>query len=53
MGGGTSNYNLAGTSQKKVQSTDHILKQIESTLSESGQEEKFKQEELSARILGK
>ncbi|KAF6256993.1 hypothetical protein COO60DRAFT_1461367 [Scenedesmus sp. NREL 46B-D3] len=52
-GGNVTSINLASSSQKKVQSTSDILKQIESTFTENRQDSKYKQEELSSRILGK
>jgi hypothetical protein len=52
-GGNVTSVNLASSSQKKVQSTSDILKQIESTFTDSSQDNKYKQEELSSRILGK
>lgn len=45
--------NLAGTSQKKAQTTDDILKQIEASMPDASEVNKFKQEELSARVLGR
>ncbi|WIA38660.1 hypothetical protein OEZ86_001967 [Tetradesmus obliquus] len=52
-GGNVTSVNLASSSQKKVQSTSDILKQIESTFTENSHDNKYKQEELSSRILGK
>ncbi len=43
----------AGAGRKGPSSTEDILKHIELTLSDVHQNERFKQEELDARILGK
>lgn len=50
---GITSINLAGNSQKKVQTTDDILKQIEASMPEGSEMNKYKQDEFSARVLGR